>query len=78
MVDLKDIIQMANKLMLVFLGVCLFFPGCKENGPMQKAGERTKEIINNVKEGKPALQRTGPIEKARKSLDDDAHVDEKK
>jgi hypothetical protein len=46
--------------------------GCMErrsSGPLERVGERSDEIIDNAKEGKPLLHRKGALEKAGESID---------
>jgi len=55
------------------ISVCLIglaMVACKEKGPLERAGERTDEIINNVEKGKPVLHKAGPVEKTGEAIDD--------
>ena len=45
--------------------------GCDQaNGPMEKSGQRADEIIDNIKEGDPALKKKGIGEKAGEEVDE--------
>ena len=57
--------------------ICLFIVmlavvGCepRHKGPMERAGERTDEIVDNVKDGRNPLHRKGTMEKAGEAVDD--------
>lgn len=55
--------------LMVLCSLCAFV-ACTEKGEFEKAGERTDEIIDNVKEGDPVLHKKGPIEKAGEAADE--------
>ena len=44
--------------------------GCTERGPVEKAGERMDEVIDNVKHGDAPLKEKGAMEKVGESIDD--------
>jgi hypothetical protein len=44
--------------------------GCQEKGPVEKAGERLDEVIDNVKHGDAPLKEKGAMEKLGESIDD--------
>lgn len=52
--------------------------GCQEKGPVEKAGERVDEVIDNVKHGDAPLKEKGPIEKMGESIDDSLKKEDKK
>ena len=54
------------------LTACL---GCHKQGPLESAGNRADEIVDNVREGEPPLKKKGTMEKAGESLDDAIHTD---
>ena len=43
--------------------------GCNQSGPVEKAGERVDEIVDNVKHGDSPLKEKGPMEKLGESVD---------
>ena len=61
-----------NKIMLL-LGLSLILTlGCqaRNRGPLEKAGERTDEVIDNVQEGRNPLHKKGAMEKAGEAIDE--------
>lgn len=59
-------------LRILILTAALFaVTGCQQRheGPLERAGERSDEIIDNAKEGKPLLHKKGTLEKAGESID---------
>lgn len=42
----------------------------KKSGPLERAGARADEIVDNAEEGKPLLHRKGPAESAGEALDE--------
>ena len=46
--------------------------GCRErsNTPLENAGRRGDEIVDNVKKGKPPLHKNGPLERAGEAIDE--------
>jgi hypothetical protein len=52
------------------LGLALAWSGCHEPGPMEKAGERTDEIVDNIKDGDSPFHKKGPLEKAGEAVDE--------
>jgi len=40
----------------------------KDKGPMEKAGERVDEIVDNIGKGEPPLQENGLLEKAGRAV----------
>jgi hypothetical protein len=54
---------------LIFL---VLFSACtrRNEGPMERAGERADEIVDNAREGKPLLHKKGPIEKTGEAIDE--------
>ena len=55
----------------IVLIICLMSIGCDQaNGPMEKSGQRADEIIDNIKEGDPALKKKGIGEKAGEEVDE--------
>lgn len=60
-----------NKKLITYFGIislCLM-AGCEQKGSMEKAGERTDEIIDNIKDGDPILHEKGAAEKAGEAID---------
>jgi hypothetical protein len=55
---------------IVIIGLLFLLVGCQEKGPMEKAGERTDEIVDNIKQGKPMLHEPGLGEKVGEAIDD--------
>lgn len=45
---------------------------CERKGPMERAGERADEAVDNVAEGRNPLATKGPAEKAGEAIDDAA------
>lgn len=58
-----------KKFVCVVLTVAItgIFAGCPEKGPLEKAGERTDEAIEDVKD---SLDPRGPLEKAGAKADE--------
>ena len=46
--------------------------GCRERNdtPLENAGRRGDEIVDNVKKGKPPLHKNGPLERAGEAIDE--------
>ena len=44
-------------------------------GPLERAGERSDEIIDNAEKGKPLLHKKGALEKAGESVDETLGLD---
>ncbi len=61
---------MRRHLMLVPALALLALSGCPEKGPAQKVGERTDEIVDNVKKGDPPFKEQGTMEKMGDSIDE--------
>lgn len=60
-----------KKIIVLLLGIALIgMIGCQDKGPIQPAGERTDEIIDNVKHEDAPLKEKGALEKAGKSVDE--------
>lgn len=63
-----------NRAFQMFLAVSLMTAcaACieRKSGPMERAGERGDEIIDNVKKGKAPLHKSGPLEKAGDAVDE--------
>ena len=57
------------RILLVSLFAITFAVGCQKAGPLERAGERTDEVIDNIKEGDAPLKKKGPLEKAGESID---------
>lgn len=51
--------------------------GCQQQGPVEKAGERLDEAIDNVQHGDSPFKKKGPMEKLGESVDDAVKQDEK-
>ena len=51
--------------------------GCSErrSGPLERAGERTDEIMDNAAKGKPLLHKPGALEKTGESIDESLGLD---
>jgi hypothetical protein len=65
--------------------ICLFIAllavfGCetRHKGPIERAGERTDEIIDNVKDGQNPLHKKGTLEKAGEAIDDAVDPDKRR
>ena len=60
----------AIALSLALLSVSVL--GCRERSdtPLENAGRRGDEIVDNVKKGKPPLHKNGPLERAGEAIDD--------
>lgn len=54
---------------LFFILVVFSLAACQEKGPVEKAGERVDEIVDNVKDGDPLLHKKGTAEKAGEAVD---------
>ena len=72
-----------NKTLLtvIFSGLALAISfGCetRRKGPLERAGERTDEIIDNVKDGENPLRRKGTMEKAGEAIDDELNDNRRK
>lgn len=61
---------MKNILIFVFSVLLLGSIGCQNKGPVEKAGERVDEMIDNAKEGENILKEKGPMEKMGESIDE--------
>lgn len=48
----------------VGISMLVVYTGCQEKGSFEKAGEKTDEMIDNVKDGAPILHKKGTAEKA--------------
>jgi hypothetical protein len=60
-----------KKFILVVLAACAInLVGCEKAGPVERAGERADEIVDNVREGDPPLKNKGPMEKVGESIDE--------
>lgn len=60
-----------KKLQLCLVAVILIgWIGCQQKGPVQEAGERVDEIVDNVKDGDSPFKHKGPMEKLGESVDD--------
>lgn len=46
------------------------FLGCERQGPVERAGERVDEVVDNVKEGQNPLREKGPMEEAGEAVDE--------
>ena len=44
--------------------------GCQAKQPLEKAGERADEIIDNVKDGDPIFHKKGTLEKTGEAIDE--------
>ena len=42
---------------------------CRREGPIEKAGEKVDEAVDNVVEGQSPLHKKGPAEKAGETID---------
>ncbi|GEM_PF-2391761 len=62
---------MKYSMVYTFVIAITFLSACSTHreGPAERAGERTDEIVDNVKSGRPLLHKAGPVEKAGRSLD---------
>jgi len=63
---MRKIITFALVLLTLSLSTLV---GCRQKGTMERAGERTDEIIDNVKSGDPLLKKKGPLEKTGEAID---------
>lgn len=55
----------------IMVGALCIAVGCeKRQGPLEKAGNRVDEIVDNAKDGDPLFHKKGPIEKAGEAVDD--------
>jgi hypothetical protein len=52
--------------------------GCQQKGPIESAGERVDEVVDNVKHGDAPLKEKGQMEKLGESIDDATKAPEKK
>jgi hypothetical protein len=68
---------MNKHVMLTAAIALLSLTACTEKGPVQKAGERVDEIVDNVEKGDPPLKKKGPMEKMGDSIDDAMHETDK-
>ena len=60
-----------NLVLLIFVAtMSLLAGGCENKGPIEKAGERADEIVDNAQDGDPLLHRKGPVEKLGEKIDD--------
>ena len=66
-------------LLCAIVGLLLVL-GCetKRKGPLEKAGERTDEIIDNIQDGENPLHRKGTMEKAGEAIDDAVDPDKRR
>ena len=55
---------------LVLLGTVTITACEPRKGPLERAGERTDEIIDNARDGDPLLHKKGTAEKVGESIDD--------
>lgn len=61
------------RIFLASIVACTLLAGCSEHrheGPLERAGKRWDEVVDNAQEGDPLLKRKGPLEKAGESVDD--------
>jgi hypothetical protein len=62
---------MKSKLSVLVLSVLIIaVAACQDKQPLEKAGERADEIIDNVKDGDPILHKKGTLEKAGEAVDE--------
>jgi len=61
---------MKNQLKCLIAAGLIGLLGCQEKGPVEKAGERVDEVIDNVKHGDAPLKQKGAAEKVGESIDD--------
>jgi len=60
-----------KKFILVALAACsISLAGCERAGPVERAGERADEIVDNVRDGDPPLKKKGAMEKVGESIDE--------
>lgn len=63
--------KFSRGLMICSLVGAVSFAACtKRQGPLERAGERTDEIMDNVSEGENPLKRKGALERAGESIDE--------
>ena len=55
---------------ILLLAVTGVWSCTERKGPLERAGERTDEIIDNVKDGDPILHKKGAAEKTGEAIDD--------
>ncbi len=55
--------------MALALLLLLDFSACRREGPIEKAGERVDEAVDNVTEGQSPLHKKGPAEKMGEQID---------
>lgn len=55
---------------LLLLITCFGTACTRHQGPVERAGERVDEVIDNVSEGEAPLKKKGPLERAGESIDD--------
>ena len=60
-----------RSIILVTVIAALGFASCThKQGPIEKAGERIDEVVDNVSEGKYPLHKKGTMEKAGEDIDE--------
>ena len=61
-----------RSIILITAIAAIGFAGCSEHkeGPVEKAGERFDEIVDNTREGKNPLHKKGTMEKAGEDIDE--------
>ena len=57
-------------ILLLALSVSLTACAERRQGPLERAGERIDEIVDNAEKGKPLLHKAGPAEKAGQAVDE--------
>ncbi len=69
---------MKRYLVCVVTAILIGPMGCQQKGPVERAGERLDEVIDNVKDGDSPLKEKGRMEKIGESIDKSIKkVDEK-
>ena len=61
---------MKKLLTCMIITVSIGLIGCQQKGPVEQAGERIDEVIDNVAEGSAPLKEKGTMEKMGQSIDD--------
>jgi hypothetical protein len=59
----------------ISIACILSITACKKEGPLEKAGSRVDEVVDNAKEGEPILKKKGPMEKTGEDIDKALHND---
>jgi len=57
-------------LLICVATMSLLAVGCETKGPIEKAGERADEIVDNARDGDALLHKKGPVEKLGEKIDD--------